>query len=170
MHPLLQNKLPNGFNAIIRLFHGTNGKFKRFDIDMAGSNTGYQDADKGFYLTASEPLAECYAVGCVGRSGGDKTILEFCVRIENPVIFKRSTDFYRELDLHKLAGSSLIADLKEKGCDSIIVRDDMEEVIVFDADNILAAESLELVNATEQSKPRISRNTVKSCDESAMSF
>lgn len=138
MHPLVTEKSESGFNTTIKLYHGSNAKFDEFDKDMAGSNTGYQDADNGFYLTSNPMLAENYAIGAVGRNGGLKAVMEFHVSISNPKIYARSTDFYRDLDNHKANGSSLIEKLKEDGVDAIIVRADMEEVVIFEAKNIRA--------------------------------
>lgn len=143
MHPLVTEKSPIGFNITIKLYHGTNSKFDKFSEEMAGSNTGYQDADSAFYLTANPMLAENYAIGAVGRNGGNRTVLEFHVSISNPKIYESATQFYRDLDGHKANGSSLIEALKKEGMDSIIVREDMEEVIVFDSANIKPCSSFE---------------------------
>jgi hypothetical protein len=93
-------------------------------------------------------LAENYAIGAVGRNGGNRTVLEFHVSISNPKIYESATQFYRDLDTYKANGSSLIEKLKEEGMDSIIVREDMEEVIVFDSKNIKACK---LFNEIEKS-------------------
>jgi hypothetical protein len=149
MHKLTETKDNSGFNTNIKLYHGSNNKFEAFDKELAGSNTGYQDADNGFYLTSNPMLAENYAVGAVGRNGGLKTVMEFYVSISNPKFYNRATDFYRELETHKANGTSLIELLKEEGMDSIIVREDMEEVIVFDSENIRPVKSFSF---DEQSK------------------
>lgn len=162
MHPLLEDKNENGFNIKIKLYHGSNSKFDVFDKDKAGSNTGYQDADKGFYLTSNPMLAENYAIGAVGRNGGLKTVMEFYVSVSNPKIYSRATDFYRDLDTHKANGSSLVELLKEQGIDSIIVRDDMEEVIIFNSEKIKPVKDFKLKKGLPEKSNSLSTSPSKS--------
>lgn len=170
MHPLVTEKSPIGFNITIKLYHGTNSKFDKFNKDMAGSNTGYQDADNAFYLTANPMLAENYAIGAVGRNGGNRTILEFYISINNPKIYNRATDFYRDLDGHTENGSSLIEELKKDGMDSIIVREDMEEVVVFDSSNIKPCSNFTLDSKKEPKAERINLLNRKGKNEFEPSF
>lgn len=111
------------------LYHGSNCDFQGFEQEKLGRNTGYVGADSGAFLTSKRNLAEMYAQGAVGSNGGEVTVMEFEVSLNNAKYYDSSTEYYRELDA---LGDKWAVELKEQGYDGVIVRDDLEEVVVFD--------------------------------------
>lgn len=128
------------------LYHGSNCDFQGFDQHQLGKNTGYIGSNSGAFLTSKRNLAEMYAQGAVGRHGGEISVMEFEVSLSNAKYYDSSTEYYRELDV---LGDKWAVDLKEQGYDGVIVRDDLEEVVVFDISSLKrVAEEKRVLKAT----------------------
>lgn len=113
----------------ITLFHGTNTVFDQFHEEALGSNTEYVGSHSAAFFTASYDLAKNYAHGAVFRHGGSPEILKFEVSLDRAFFYETSTAFYRDLDKY---GMAMLSDIKASGFDGVVVRDCLEEVVVFD--------------------------------------
>lgn len=115
------------------LFHGSNADFDDFDPNRMGANTGYSGSSKGIFLTKSKLMADNYATGAASRNGGTPHTMVFEVQLNNARFFETSTEFYAQLDKH---GDALFDSLKAQGFDGVVVRNDLEEVVVFEPNHV----------------------------------
>jgi len=74
------------------VYHGTNADFTEFSRDKQGSNTGWENANLGFYFIADRDLAKDFAK----ESGGD-TIMAAHLSIQKP-LHLTSQDLFSNLD------------------------------------------------------------------------
>jgi len=126
------------------LLHGTAKDFNKFDMGLAGTNTRQAGDELGAFATAKPFLADSYAEiaskgGWANRTQpGGATVYPLKANLQNPKRFETASSFYREAD-QRAAKQELgkwRSDLQGQGYDSVIVRPDMEEVVVFNPDQL----------------------------------
>jgi hypothetical protein len=128
----------------VDLLHGTAKDFPSFDLSKAGTNTRQAGDELGIFSTSKPFLANDYAQiasrgGWANRTEpGGAVVYPLKANLENPKRFDTASSFYREAD-QKAAVQELGKwrnDLQGQGYDSVIVRPDLEEVVVFSPDQL----------------------------------
>jgi hypothetical protein len=105
-----------GYN--VKTLHGTSGEWSVFDLNKIGT-IQRQDFGKGIYLTplSRKKDAEMYARRSSEQTGLPAKVLQFFVKISNPLIGQN----YAE------EGSDLTGAARERGRDGVIIKYDLGE-------------------------------------------
>ena len=129
------------------LKHGTASKFNEFAFEKLGSNTRQGSGELGFFFTSKDFLAKDYSEiaskGGWGEGRGtlsEPIIYDVFLDIKNPKKYKTATEFYREAETKKSDLNAWRKELEDQGYDGVIVRDDLEEVVVFNPNQIKSAD------------------------------
>lgn len=116
----------------LKLYHGTNADFDVFDISKAGSSTGWNDADKGFFFTGEENPARQYARiasknfdGKFGEKG--EKIKEVYLSLKKPYITTEDQIDWGGINYEKL---------KSEGYDGIIGKGYPSQYVAFEPNQI----------------------------------
>ncbi len=80
------SKVINPEGRPLKMYHGTNTEFTRFDSSLLGSrDAGFYG--KGFYFTPDPEIAEEYADTAVEDAGGEARVIETYLSLQNPFIW-----------------------------------------------------------------------------------
>lgn len=131
-----------GFNT--NVFHGTAADISEFNPAMFGTNTRASGDELGIFTTAKTDLANQYAEiagrgGWYGRkSPGDANVMPLLARMQSPKKYETASSFYKEADVAAAnrALGEMRRNLQREGFDSVQVRPDLEEVVIFDPSNL----------------------------------
>ena len=76
----------------MKVYHGTNKAFEKFDSNQIGKNTSdiCSATSAGFFFTDDIEYARQYANYCANTLGGEATILECEIELDNPESFLTS--------------------------------------------------------------------------------
>lgn len=127
---------------IEKLFHGSNEQV----------NGLTQEDDGAYYFSSSKMLSENYGLRSINGSNiseSSLTVDQYLITLEKACFFKTSTEYYNFKQTQSDLGKPDVFDeLKKKGFDGIIVRNDVEEVIIFNPEKAVKIEN-ELVLSIE---------------------
>jgi len=117
-----------------RLYHGTKGDIKSFDLSKRGSSD-LSSIGGGVYLTQNPNVASLYAKLVPGESGAN--VMPVYAQVKNPYGFDRVTPFKSQAEANEFSRR-----LQEAGYDSIIKRgpdNEITELVVFEPNKIKSA-------------------------------
>jgi hypothetical protein len=133
-----------GFDVSRPLYHGTSADVSEFNPAMYGTNTRAAGDELGIFTTAKRDLANNYAeiAGKGGwhgrREAGNANVMPLLAKMDSPKKYETASGFYRDADAaaHARKLGEMRAGLKAEGFDSVQVRPDMEEVVLFEPNQL----------------------------------
>ena len=117
-----------------RLYHGTKGDIKSFDLSKRGSSD-LSSIGGGVYLTQNPNVASLYSKLVPGESGAN--VMPVYAQVKNPYEFDRVTPFKSQAEANEFSRK-----LQDAGYDSIIKRgpdNEITELVVFEPNKIKSA-------------------------------
>lgn len=100
------------------VYHGSANKFDRFDPKTIGDNY-IESEHTGFFFTQKERSAKNYAKLHSKMKGG--YVYEVYLKIENPLVRKTNSDYYRPADIFDMKRTVLMNEVMNEGHDGIII-------------------------------------------------